>query len=193
MSLEPKRPFITPGKGHWIYTQPETGFTARSIGLESLCQEIASHRAGVNSTGVMVLDMGVGWRERLMPDLCAQNPDVPCWDKAKPRPSKASLLAQQGRQLWGELHALADAYAPDKMGETVHWLAQFEDRIPRYGCPCRRAWKMLVRKFPPDLTSREAFVMWTRHAHDAVNRKLGRPFFEPSSVDSPLANMDLPR
>ncbi len=76
-------------------------------------------------------------------------------------PPKKSL-AEQGRELWSELHTSV----------TIEALAAWEERIPNFECKCKafyNAWKI---DHPP----REGdFFAWTVELHNAVNAKLSKP------------------
>ena len=192
--LKPACDWRTPEFG-WRYTQPETGVKFKTLSLSNLENKVANHRAAINTTGVMGLDMADGWVERLVHDVCTQNPEIDCSDHNDRYRPMWALLAQTGRERWEELHGFAMDCKLDTADDRLTaraWLDDFTLRVPDYGCACRAGWRSIIGRHPPDLSSIAAFSMWTRHVHDAVNRKLGRPFFEPSSYDSPVANFDIP-
>lgn len=69
--------------------------------------------------------------------------------------------------LWDALHGMEDP-TPEK-------LAKFATRIP---CgSCQKHWRQVMTESPPDLSSAEAFFVWSVDAHNAVNRHLGKPLF----------------
>jgi len=181
--------------GGWKYTQPETGVPIKAASLMTLINRVSEHRRAINETGVMGLDMADGWVERLTNDVCVQNPNIDCSDHNERFYPMWALLAQTGRERWAELHGFATSCKLDNVNDMMTaraWMDAFTLRVPDYGCKCRAGWRSILGAHPPDLSSTSAFSMWTRHVHDAVNKKLGRPFFEPSSYDSPVANFEIP-
>jgi hypothetical protein len=83
------------------------------------------------------------------------------------------------RKLWAELHnrAARGAYfvPSDKPqpGTERLYLASFERRIRCSGC--RRHWRAVVAKLPPDFSSRAAYFRWTVRAHNQINKRLDKP------------------
>ena len=74
-------------------------------------------------------------------------------------------------ELWGEVHRWA--LTANLQKEPHRWLARFATRI---GCgECREHWEAYLAEFPPDFSSNEALFAWTVAAHNAVNRRLGKP------------------
>jgi hypothetical protein len=77
-----------------------------------------------------------------------------------------------GPGLWARFHARPAAFTGNVVAELA-WLDAFASRAP---CrDCRRHWRELVAKMPPDLTSASAYHRWTVDAHNAVNLRLGKP------------------
>jgi hypothetical protein len=58
---------------------------------------------------------------------------------------------------------------------TPRDLANWEIRIPQYGCACKRFYAEWKAANSPDFTSPEAFFAWGVRLHNAVNAKLGKP------------------
>lgn len=73
-----------------------------------------------------------------------------------------SQLASKGRELWSELHTSV----------TVDTLAEWERRIPSFGCTCRKFYDEWKASNPP---RKDDFFAWTVELHNAVNAKLGKP------------------
>jgi Erv1/Alr family protein len=80
--------------------------------------------------------------------------------------------ATWGPKLWAALHTRPRLWT-DATAERV-WLTSFSARI-RGGCSCRAEWVKIVTDDPPDLSCPEAYFEWGVRAHNAVNRKLGKP------------------
>lgn len=74
-------------------------------------------------------------------------------------------------ELWLELHHWAIAITDPSAAPA--WIAAWSARIP---CgDCRRHWSTWYAANPADLSSPAGMFEWSIHAHNAVNRKLGRP------------------
>ncbi len=92
------------------------------------------------------------------PPLPASPPRPPPTPHADPRDWKTL-----GPKLWAELHTKLDA---DRA-----WLDDFTARIP---CgECKAHWQKLLAETPPGFG--EGFFAWGVNAHNAVNRRLGKP------------------
>lgn len=78
-----------------------------------------------------------------------------------------------GHQGWLLLHALADAYAPQRDAATMRtFLAAF---VRTYPCAlCKSHLAPMVAAHPPDLTSRDALMRWLCARHNQVNARLGK-------------------
>ena len=68
---------------------------------------------------------------------------------------------------WIELH---DGTVHDGLS-----LANWELKIPQYGCSCKKFYAEWKAENEPDFTSPDAFFAWGVDLHNAVNRKLGKP------------------
>ena len=74
-------------------------------------------------------------------------------------------------ELWKQLHIRA-------LGNHINdqaFIAEFTRKIPRYttGCRCKEFWTNWIRGNRP--TYGDEYFEWTVKAHNAVNRKLGKP------------------
>lgn len=82
-----------------------------------------------------------------------------------------------GPVTWTALHIMTLAYAPAPSPEEqaagrafVHSLRTL---LP---CPvCRTHLAAALEALPPDVSSRDAFVLWGVRLHNAVNERLGKP------------------
>ena len=68
---------------------------------------------------------------------------------------------------WDDLH---DGTVKDKAT-----LANWELKIPQYGCSCKKFYAEWKAENAPDFTSPDAFFAWGVRLHNGVNRKLGKP------------------
>lgn len=171
--------------GRFTYRQPETGAAFEYGTWSEVMSNVAAHRRG------MSLDLAVGWDGRLEHDACTQSPHWGCFDDAVPI-SQDLPLAIAGKALWLELHAFAEQYpespTEDDVSRARYWMANWRERIPRFGgCTCREDWARLEASYPPEYGSRAAFVRWASVAHDAINRKIGKPLFNAELFDAAVA------
>lgn len=60
-------------------------------------------------------------------------------------------------------------------GCDPEWLKKWEGIIPRGRCDCKTGYLEILKDYPPDFSSPEAFFAWGVELHNAVNRKLGKP------------------
>ncbi len=71
-------------------------------------------------------------------------------------------LAQQGRELWSELHTSV----------TIETIPAWEEKIPNFACKCKAFYNAWRIDHPP---RKDDFFAWTVELHNAVNAKLGKP------------------
>lgn len=65
---------------------------------------------------------------------------------------------------WHYLHAYR--------GCDPEWLAKWERIIPSGRCNCKAGYRDILKDYPPDFSSPEAFFEWGVRLHNAVNQKL---------------------
>eukprot|EP00906_Rhabdomonas_costata_P021366 RCo031025 len=104
-------------------------------------------------------------------------PVVKVADTPEAPPETPHFVQELGRASWMVLHAVAEKFPQLPSMEEQHNAAQFlESFASVFPCgKCRVHFKTLLRKHPPVLTSREAFVKWMSFFHDQVNVLLGKP------------------
>lgn len=112
--------------------------------------------------------------------LCQRDDYFAAWEagrgpgqkQERKEPTVAELQKRKGRlailrNLWRELHTQANP--------TPDWFDRWLRRVPQFGCSCREHFRAVVRKYPPDFSSRGAFFAWSVDAHNVVNQRLGKP------------------
>lgn len=97
------------------------------------------------------------------------------------------MTPELGRQLWHELHSYALNYPVvptprDRIAAQI-WLGRFLQRVVTAeraspGCHCARHWQQILKRLPPNVSGRAAFGNWAVAAHNEVNHRLGKPFYE---------------
>ena len=163
MLKKPKSAHISP-PGGWHYTQPETGVKFYMLGLEALQHAVKQHRVANG------LYLASDWVEKWMDEICQQNPYANCSDEQYTEPYHVI----EGRKLWKELHAKAEAHSIEPDANIAEWFKQWHRRVPNFGsCSCRDNFQLILNEFPPDF-SQEGFYSWTVQAHNKVRAKLGQ-------------------
>lgn len=77
------------------------------------------------------------------------------------------VVVEEKPNPWIELH---DGTVHDALS-----LANWELKIPQYGCQCKKFYAEWKAENAPDFTSPGAFFAWGVRLHNAVNAKLGKP------------------
>lgn len=93
--------------------------------------------------------------------------------------------SELGRSTWGFLHTMA-AYYPEKpTADEQKDMSDFFRIFSRlYPCStCARDFNRLVTKEPPRTQSQSELKHWLCWAHNQVNKKLGKPRFDCSTLD----------
>lgn len=79
-----------------------------------------------------------------------------------------------GPILWKKLHDRTAEYAIDIDSEKK-WLDSFLSSIP---CgECKKHFLKIIKKYPPDFSSKENYKKWAIDVHNSVNENLGKPIF----------------
>ena len=174
--------------GDYQYRQPETNQPFRSITWQGLVIDVGHHRLGEG------LDLSFGWEKQLQHDACTQHPEWDCKDAAPLVPMFYVEQAAVGRALWAELDAYAGNYPVSPTdadrAKATEWIEQWRKRVPNYGCGCRDHASRFMHAWPPDLSSRTAFIRYTECFHDWVNRRIGHPFWNEAQYKaSPAVNI----
>ena len=77
----------------------------------------------------------------------------------------------QGRRAWAALHGMEDP-TPEK-------IVQWKKLIPRFGCDCVNFTERYIESIP---IRYDDFKRWAWEFHNAVNKKLGKPFFNEADA-----------
>lgn len=76
-------------------------------------------------------------------------------------------IADDGRKAWAMLH--------NYLGCDPQWVELWEQFIPSSGCGCKAGYKDIIKDYPFDYSSTDAFFASGVALHNAVNRKLNKP------------------
>lgn len=90
-------------------------------------------------------------------------------------PSKKEL----GNSGWTLIHSIAANYPQKPTSNEQRYAKAFLRSIGKlYPCKrCRQHFDRYLSTTPPDLSSRDHFMLWACGAHNAVNRRSGKPEF----------------
>lgn len=99
------------------------------------------------------------------------------YHEKSPANGKLNNDKEWGPILWGSLHSRTREYSCNK-DEEKRWLNIFHTWIP---CgKCKSHWAELLKKNPPELSTKEKYVQWAIDMHNQVNLSLGKPIYEPA-------------
>lgn len=90
-------------------------------------------------------------------------------------PSKKEV----GNSGWTMIHSVAANFPPQPSESDKYYAQMFLKSISKlYPCKrCRSHFDRYISSYPPDLSSRDALVLWACAAHNDVNRRNGKPEF----------------
>ncbi|CAN6654597.1 FAD-linked sulfhydryl oxidase Erv2p [Trichomonascus vanleenenianus] len=91
-----------------------------------------------------------------------------------------TLRAELGRAGWKVFHTILAQY-PEKPTqderETLTTFIQLFSRV--YPCrECAEHFQEMIKKYPPQTSTREHASQWGCHVHNIVNKRLGKPEFD---------------
>ncbi|GAA6006526.1 hypothetical protein JCM10207_004962 [Rhodosporidiobolus poonsookiae] len=97
-----------------------------------------------------------------------------------PKLGNATAKAELGRASWKLLHTMAARFPENPTDDERETFKSFLFLFSRlYPCgECAAEFQSLLRKFPPQTSSRTAAGMYLCHLHNQVNARLGKPEFD---------------
>ncbi|KAI0137043.1 FAD-linked sulfhydryl oxidase ALR [Xylariales sp. AK1849] len=110
--------------------------------------------------------------------------DLMTGDAIAPKLENATLKAELGRASWKLFHTMMARF-PEKPSEDdqlalktyIHLFARL------YPCgDCARHFQQLLKKFPPQVGSRNSAAGWACHVHNQVNERLKHPLFDCNDI-----------
>eukprot|EP00667_Euglena_gracilis_P020401 EG_transcript_22093 len=98
-----------------------------------------------------------------------------------------AFVEELGRSTWKLLHTMAERYPEVPSFQDQRMAQQFIESLSQlYPCEkCRLHFQENLRQFPPDVSSRAAFVDWAILLHNQVNQQLGKPLWSPAPRSLP--------
>lgn len=103
--------------------------------------------------------------------------------KGKPISSKMqnqTARAELGRAGWRFLHTVLAQYPEEPSEDERETLVGFLHLFSRvYPCrECAEHFQIYLKKYPPQVSSRQTAMMWGCDVHNKVNVRLGKPVFD---------------
>ncbi|GAB0135670.1 hypothetical protein EsDP_00003999 [Epichloe bromicola] len=111
-------------------------------------------------------------------------PNLSAGDSIAPKLENATLKAELGRATWKFLHTMVARF-PDKPSESDRkTLESFFYLFARlYPCgDCARHFGEMLKRYPPQTSSRNVAAGWLCAVHNMVNKRLGKPQFDCTKI-----------
>ncbi|KAI1824489.1 ERV/ALR sulfhydryl oxidase domain-containing protein [Xylaria intraflava] len=96
-----------------------------------------------------------------------------------PKLENATAKAELGRASWKLFHTMMARFPEKPSEEDSMALKTYIQLFARlYPCgDCASHFQKLIKKFPPQIRSRNSAVAWACHVHNQVNKRLEKPEF----------------
>jgi len=103
-----------------------------------------------------------------------------------PKLENATAKAELGRATWKLLHTMTLRYPETPTQDERNALASYFYLSARlYPCgECAAEFQMLLKKFPPQTSSRKSAAGWLCFLHNQVNERLHKPEFDCANLDA---------
>jgi len=94
--------------------------------------------------------------------------------------------AELGRATWKLLHTITLRYPEDPTPDEKEAFNSYFHLLSRlYPCgECAAEFQMLLKKFPPQTSSRRSAALWLCTVHNEVNKRLKKPEFDCANLDA---------
>ncbi|KAK9239582.1 ERV/ALR sulfhydryl oxidase domain-containing protein [Lipomyces kononenkoae] len=101
-----------------------------------------------------------------------------------PHLGNETIKAELGRASWKLLHTILARYPEKPTAEEREALSSYIYLFSRvYPCgECASHFQKLLKKFPPQTSSRVAASQWGCHIHNQVNARLGKKIFDCNTI-----------
>ncbi|OCH93520.1 hypothetical protein OBBRIDRAFT_832609 [Obba rivulosa] len=97
----------------------------------------------------------------------------------------ATAKAELGQATWKLLHTMTLRYPENPTQDERDALYNYFHLMSRlYPCgECAAEFQLLLKKYPPQTSSRKTAAMWLCAVHNEVNARLGKPEFDCTHLD----------
>ncbi|KAI0447869.1 ERV/ALR sulfhydryl oxidase domain-containing protein [Xylaria telfairii] len=101
-----------------------------------------------------------------------------------PKLENATIKAELGRASWKLFHTMMARFPEKPSEEDSLALKTYIKLFARlYPCgDCASHFQQLLKKFPPQIGSRNAAAGWACHVHNQVNERLKKPTFDCNTI-----------
>ncbi|RYC55528.1 hypothetical protein CHU98_g10680 [Xylaria longipes] len=101
-----------------------------------------------------------------------------------PKLENATAKAELGRASWKLFHTMMARFPEKPTEEDSLALKTYIKLFARlYPCgDCASHFQQLLKKFPPQIGSRNAAAGWACHVHNQVNERLKKPIFDCNNI-----------
>ncbi|KAI0074831.1 hypothetical protein K474DRAFT_1600804 [Panus rudis PR-1116 ss-1] len=98
----------------------------------------------------------------------------------------ATAKAELGRATWKLLHTMTLRFPEEPTEDERSALSSYFHLLSRlYPCgECAQEFQQLLKKYPPQTSSRRAAATWLCHVHNQVNLRLHKPEFDCANLDA---------
>jgi len=102
-----------------------------------------------------------------------------------PKLGNETAKADLGRATWKLMHTMTLRYPEKPTPDERNALSSFFHLTSRlYPCgECAEEFQMLLKKYPPQTSSRHAAALWLCAIHNKVNKRLNKPDFDCTTLD----------
>ncbi|KAI1422882.1 ERV/ALR sulfhydryl oxidase domain-containing protein [Xylaria sp. FL1777] len=101
-----------------------------------------------------------------------------------PKLENATIKAELGRASWKLFHTMMARFPEKPTEEDSLALKTYIQLFARlYPCgDCASHFQKLIKKFPPQISSRNSAAGWACHVHNQVNERLEKPLFDCNNI-----------
>lgn len=101
-----------------------------------------------------------------------------------PKMGNETAKAELGRATWKYLHTVMARFPDKPTVEESSALKSFISLFQRlYPCgECAEHFGTILKKFPPQVSSRSAAAVWACHVHNEVNKSLNKDIFDCANI-----------
>ncbi|KAG8980160.1 hypothetical protein FRB94_011316 [Tulasnella sp. JGI-2019a] len=103
-----------------------------------------------------------------------------------PKLANATAKAELGRATWKLLHTMTLRFPETPTQDERHALESYFHLLSRlYPCgECAAEFQELLKKYPPQTSSRKSASLWLCYVHNQVNERLKKPEFDCMTLDA---------
>ncbi|KAL7420754.1 hypothetical protein Q5752_004706 [Cryptotrichosporon argae] len=103
-----------------------------------------------------------------------------------PKLGNATAKVELGRAAWKLLHLVTLRFPDEPTADDRAALKSYFHLFARlYPCgECAAEFQLLLKKYPPQTSSRKSASLWLCHVHNEVNARLGKPEFDCLTLDA---------